>query len=42
MLNGVTYMPAVAVDNKKDAKAQAAWFTLQELGLVKKDPTNPL
>ena len=41
-MNGHTFMPAVAVDNKKDAKARAAWFALQELGFVKKDKANPL
>ncbi len=35
-------MNAVAVDNKKDAKANSAWFVMQELGFVKRDPANPL
>jgi len=42
VVNGVTFQPAVAVDNKKDGKANAAWFALQELGLVKRDASNPL
>ena len=41
-VNGQTFMPSIAKDNKKDAKCNAAWFALQEMGLVKKDPTDPL
>ena len=41
-MGGQTFMPAVAVDNKKDAKANSAWFVMQELGFVNKDPQNPL
>jgi len=41
-INGEIFQPTIAVDNKKDAKTNAAWFTLQELGFVKKDPANPL
>ena len=42
MVNGITYQPTVALDNKKEAKANAAWFALQEMGFVKPDPANPL
>ena len=42
VVNGNTFQPAVAVDNKKEAKANAAWFALQELGFVNKDLANPL
>ena len=41
-VNGHAFQPAIAVDSKKDAKANAAWFALQEMGFVKKDPGNPL
>jgi hypothetical protein len=41
-VNGELYMPTVAVDNKKDAKANAAWCALQEMGFVNKDAANPL
>ena len=42
IVNGNEYQPAVAVDNKKDAKANAALFALQEMGFVKPDAGNPL
>jgi hypothetical protein len=42
VVNGNLYQPAVAVDNKKAAKANAAWLALQELGFVNKDLANPL
>jgi len=42
MVNGETYQPALACDNKKKAKADAATVALQELGLLPKDPNNPL
>ena len=42
VVNGVTYQPSVAIPDKKQSKANAAWAALQELGFVKKDPTNPL
>jgi hypothetical protein len=32
----------VAVDNKKDAKANAAWYALQEMGFIQKDLADPL
>ena len=35
-------MPTVAVDNKKKAKANAAMACLQQMGLVPKDPDNPV
>lgn len=41
-VNGNSYQPTIAVMEKKDAKANAAWLALQELGFVKKDPANPL
>ena len=28
-INGEIFQPTIAVDNKKDAKTNAAWFTLQ-------------
>lgn len=42
VVNGNEYQPAVAVDNKKEAKANAAWYALQEMGFVNKDLANPL
>ncbi len=42
VVNGQTYMPTVAVDCKKAAKANAAWFALQEMGFVQADKENPL
>ncbi len=42
VVNGQSYQPAIAVENKKDAKANCAWFALQEMGFVKKDASNPL
>ena len=41
-VNGSDYMPTVAVDNKKKAKANAAMACLQQMGLVPKDPDNPV
>jgi len=41
-VNGETYQPAMACDNKKKAKADAATVALQELGLLPKDPNNPI
>ena len=41
-VNGNDYMPTVAVDNKKKAKANAAMACLQQMGLVPKDPDNPV
>lgn len=42
VVNGQEYQPTIAVDNKKDAKANAAWFALQEMGFVNPDASNPL
>jgi hypothetical protein len=41
-VNGVDYQPTIASDNKKKAKSNAATVALQELGLMAKDPNNPL
>ena len=41
-VNGLDYQPTVAVDNKKKAKANAAMACLQQMGLVPKDPDNPV
>ncbi len=41
-MNGVDYQPTIACDNKKKAKADAATVALMELGLLPKDPNNPL
>merc|ERR1712059_61840 len=41
-VNGTDYSATVAVDNKKKAKANAAMSCLQILGLVSKDPDNPV
>jgi hypothetical protein len=41
-VDGRDFQPSVACDNKKKAKADAATFCLQEMGLVPKDPNNPL
>ena len=41
-VNGKDYQPSVACDNKKKAKSDAATVCLQELGLLEKDPNNPL
>lgn len=41
-VNGVDYQPTIASENKKKAKADAATVALQELGLLPKDPNNPL
>ncbi len=42
IVNGNIYQPTVAVDNKKDAKANAAWYALQEMGFIQKDLADPL
>ena len=41
-VNGVDYQPTIASDNKKKAKLNAALVALQDLGLMPKDPNNPL
>ncbi|XP_040571096.1 uncharacterized protein [Lepeophtheirus salmonis] len=41
-VNGMEYQPTVACENKKKAKSDAATFALQEMGLLPKDPNNPL
>jgi hypothetical protein len=41
-VNGKDYMANVAVDNKKKAKSNAAMCCLIEMGLVPKDPDNPV
>merc|ERR1719347_1634756 len=41
-VNGLDYQPTVAVDNKKKAKSNAAMACLQRMGLVPKDPDNPV
>lgn len=41
-VNGQDYQPTVAVDNKKKAKSNAAMACLQQMGLVPKDPDNPV
>ena len=42
LINGQSFQPTIAVDNKKDAKQNVAWYALQEMGFVKSDPANPL
>ena len=42
VVNGETYQPSIASENKKKAKADAATAALQQLGLLEKDPNNPL
>ena len=42
VVDGKTYQPSVACDNKKKAKADAATFALQQLGFMAVDPNNPL
>ena len=42
VVGGMEFQPTIAVDEKKDAKANAAWKVLQELGFLKPDPSNPL
>jgi len=42
VVNGVDYQPTVASDNKKKAKADAATVALIKMGLLEKDPNNPL
>ena len=39
---GQEFQPTIASENKKKAKADAACVALQELGLLPKDPNNPL
>ena len=41
-VNGESYQPTIACDNKKKAKADAATVALQELEMLPKDPNNPL
>jgi len=41
-VNGTEYMGSVAVNDKKKAKANAAMYCLQTMGLVPKDPDNPV
>ncbi len=41
-VNGQEYQPTIACDNKKKAKADAATVALREMGLLPKDPNNPL
>ena len=41
-LNEKEYQHTVAVVTKKAAKAKSAEFCLQELGLLEKDPNNPI
>ena len=33
-MGGMEFQPTIAVDEKKDAKANAAWKVLQELGFL--------
>ena len=40
-VNGVEYQPCIATNNKKLAKANAAAFCLQSLGLLKPAATPP-
>jgi len=42
VVNGTDYQPTVASDNKKKAKADAATVALIKMGLLEKDPNNPL
>jgi len=42
IVNGRDFMANVAVDNKKKAKSNAAMVCLQVMGLVPKDPDNPV
>eukprot|EP00095_Tigriopus_kingsejongensis_P003437 maker-scaffold110_size354795-snap-gene-2.25 protein:Tk03437 transcript:maker-scaffold110_size354795-snap-gene-2.25-mRNA-1 annotation:"conserved hypothetical protein" len=42
VVNGVDYQPTIASDNKKKAKSDAASVALIELGLLPRDPNNPL
>lgn len=41
-VNGTDYMGSVAVNDKKKAKANAAMYCLQTMGLVPRDPDNPV
>ena len=42
VVNGENYQPSIASDNKKKAKADAATAALQQMGLLERDPNNPL
>ena len=42
VVNGESYQPSIASDNKKKAKADAATAALQQMGLLERDPNNPL
>lgn len=42
VVNGEAYQPSIASDNKKKAKSDAATAALQQMGLLEKDPNNPL
>lgn len=42
VVNGQIYQPSIASDNKKKAKSDSATFALQCMGLLAKDPNNPL
>ena len=42
IVGGMEFQPTIAVDEKKDAKANAAWKVFHELGFLKPDPSNPL
>ena len=42
VVNGNEYQPTIASGPKKEARANAATFALQEMGFLKKDPNNPL
>lgn len=42
VVNGETYQPSIASENKKKAKSDAATAALQQMGLLEKDPNNPL
>ena len=41
-VNGTDYMGSVATNDKKKAKANAAMYCLQTMGLVPRDPDNPV
>jgi len=42
LVDGRDYMANVAVNDKKKAKANAAMVCLQTMGLVPRDPDNPV
>jgi hypothetical protein len=42
VVNGEAYQPSIASDNKKKAKSDTATAALQQMGLLEKDPNNPL